>query len=241
MRSLEALVESAGHRPILFPTLKIEPIKSKPLKDHYDAVIFISANAVEHGLEVLSLLDHRYNKIFAVGGATAKKLNDYGYRVDAFPSKKASSESLLAMDEVKELSNNNILIFRGKGGRETLKKGLIKKNNQVEYIEVYKRVECEDTQLHKESLFRLLNFQDSVVTITSIESLSAMLSLIKKIDIDLLYKVQKIPLIVLSERIREFAKSVDFLQIYVATEPNNNGIVEKIQQIKLAKYNALDK
>ena len=68
-----------------------------------------------------------------------------------------------------------------------------------------------------------------------------MVNLIRKIDGNFLNKLLKTPLIVLSGRIAVFAKSVDFLQIYVALEPNDGAIVEKIQQIKLEKYNTLDK
>lgn len=241
VQPLERLVLDGGHQPILFPTLEVKPLDGTPLHAHYDAIIFISANAVEYGVDILKTLNLKDTQIFAVGGATAKCINQQGFKVDGFPKHSASSEALLALEAVTQLQDQNILIFRGKGGRETLKEGLIKQNNQVEYIEVYERVECCVTQLHKKSLLKLLSRQNSTTTVTSIESLSAMMNLIKKIDIDLLYKVQKIPLIVLSERIRQFAISVDFLQIYVAIEPNDSAIVEKIQQIELAKHNTLDK
>jgi uroporphyrinogen-III synthase len=65
------------------------------------------------------------------------KLNECGFEVDAFPSEKASSEALLALSEVKMLTDKDILIFRGKGGRETLKQGL-ERRNTVEYIEAYR-------------------------------------------------------------------------------------------------------
>ncbi|RUM78383.1 MAG: hypothetical protein DSZ14_05805, partial [Candidatus Thioglobus sp.] len=64
---------------------------------------------------------------------------------------------------------------------------------------------------------------------------------IRKIDGNSLNKLLKTPLIVLSDRIAVFAKSVGFLQVYVALQPNDSAIVEKIQQIKLEKYNTLDK
>jgi hypothetical protein len=38
----------------------------------------------------------------------------------------------------------DILIFRGKGGRETLKQGL-ERRNTVEYVEAYQRVVCDAT------------------------------------------------------------------------------------------------
>jgi len=230
VKPLEALVNECGHQALLFPTLKIEALKGSPLKERYDAVIFISANAVEYGLEALSSLDHRHDKIFAVGAATAKKLNDYGFKVDAFPQTKASSESLLAMPEVSELSDKDILIFRGKGGRETLREGL-GKNNIVEYIEVYERTQCKVVAFHKTSLTQFLQSDQGVITITSVENLSTLIAMVEKIDIDALESIKQYPLAVLSERIKTYAQSVGFNKIEVAPQTNDEGLIQAIKSI----------
>ena len=223
-------MNECGHQALLFPTLKIEALKGSPLKERYDAVIFISANAVEYGLEALSSLDHRHDKIFAVGAATAKKLNDYGFKVDAFPQTKASSESLLAMPEVSELSDKDILIFRGKGGRETLREGL-GKNNIVEYIEVYERTQCKIVAFHKTSLTQFLQSDQGVITITSVENLSTLIAMVEKIDIDALESIKQYPLAVLSERIKTYAQSVGFNKIEVAPQTNDEGLIQAIKSI----------
>lgn len=231
VKSLEALVNESGHQAILFPTLKIEALKSAPLKERYDVVIFISANAVEYGLEALSSLNHNHDQIFAVGAATAKKLDHHGFKVDAFPQDKASSESLLAMGEVKKLSNKDILIFRGKGGRETLKEGL-GSNNVVEYIEVYRRVRCNVKTLHAESLTQFLSSKEGVITITSVENLSTMMSIIEQINADAMAHIKQYPLVVLSDRIKTYAQSVGFNRVEVAPQTNDNGLVEAIGLIE---------
>lgn len=230
VKPLETLVNDAGYQALLFPTLKIEALKSAPLKEHYDVVIFISANAVEYGLEVLSSLNHRHDKIFAVGSATAKKLNDYGFKVDAFPQTKASSESLLAMPEVSNLSDKDILIFRGKGGRETLREGL-GKNNVVEYIEVYERTQCKIVAFHQTSLTQFLQSDQGVITITSVENLSTLMAMVEQIDVDALESIKQYPLAVLSERIKTYAQSVGFNQIEIAPQTNDEGLVKAIESI----------
>ena len=230
VKPLEMLVNECGHQALLFPTLKIEALKGSPLKERYDAVIFISANAVEYGLEALSSLDHRHDKIFAVGAATAKKLNDYGFKVDAFPQTKASSESLLAMPEVSELSDKDILIFRGKGGRETLREGL-GKNNIVEYIEVYERTQCKIVAFHQTSLTQFLQSDQGVITITSVENLSTLMAMVEKIDVDALESIKQYPLAVLSERIKTYAQSVGFNKIEVAPQTNDEGLIQAIKSI----------
>ncbi|OJA03414.1 uroporphyrinogen III synthase, partial [Bathymodiolus thermophilus thioautotrophic gill symbiont] len=76
VQPLQTLLSEQGYQPVLFPTLEIELLNNKPLKTHYNVLIFISANAVEHGLETLKILDYQSTKIFAVGAATAKKLEE---------------------------------------------------------------------------------------------------------------------------------------------------------------------
>jgi uroporphyrinogen-III synthase len=227
VKPLEVLVNESGHQPILFPTLKIEALNSAPLKEQYDVVIFISANAVEYGLEVLSSLDHSYDQIFAVGAATAKKLDNHNFQVDAFPQEKASSESLLAMNKVQKLSNKDILIFRGRGGRETLKEGL-GNNNVVEYIEVYERTQCRIESSHRESLVQFLASNDGVITITSVESLSTMMAMIEQIDSDVIRRIKRYPLVVLSDRIKTYAESIGFDRVKVAPKTNDAGLVEAL-------------
>lgn len=228
VQPLQTLLSEQGYQPVLFPTLEIELLNNKPLKTHYNVLIFISTNAVEHGLETLKILDYQSTKIFAVGAATAKKLEEHGIQVDAFPAQKASSEALLAMSELQALHHQTVLIFRGKGGRETLKDSL-SKNNKVEYIEVYQRVRCNITPLHRDSLLNFLQSNQGIVTATSVENLSALVFMIKQIDTKALNLIKRYPLVVLSERIKVFAQSIGFNQIKVAIETRDEGLLKAIQ------------
>ncbi len=226
VKPLQNLVSQCGYQPILFPTLEIKPLNSTPLKSQYDALIFISVNAVEYGLEVFKNLEQQC-KIFAVGAATANKLSEYALKVDAFPSKKASSEALLAMPEITALADKDILIFRGKGGRETLREGLGNRNI-VEYVEIYERVECDVTTLHRHALLQFLQSNQGVIMATSVENLSALLSIVKQIDGNILNSIKCYPLVVLSERIKTFAKLEGFTQVEVATKTNDEGLLEAL-------------
>jgi uroporphyrinogen-III synthase len=181
-------------------------------------------------LETLKKLEYQHSKIFAVGAATANKLNEYGFEVDAFPSEKPSSEALLALPEIKALVSKDILIFRGKGGRETLKEGL-EQYNTVEYIEVYQRVVCDTTPLHHSSLSEFLQSNKGIITATSVENLSALLSIIEKINVNMLGAIKRYPLVVLSERIKTFAQSVGFTQVKVATKISDKGLLEALTNL----------
>ena len=232
---LQSLVIKAGHQPLLFPTIQIEALANMPLKNDYEAIIFTSVNAVEQGLALIKQLYHQTCPIFAVGASTAKKLHYYGFEVAAFPTKTASSEALLAMDAVRHLRNQNILIFTGKGGRQTLKQGLAK-HNTVEYIEVYQRVKCAITPNHQASLLQFLQDNQGIITITSVENLSNMLLLIKQINATELSSIKHYPLVVLSDRIKTYAQSIGFNQITKAPQTNDKGLLRAIQILdKLSK------
>ena len=55
--ALQSMVNDNGHQSILFPTLEIKALKATPLHQQYNAVIFISANAVEYGVTILEKLN----------------------------------------------------------------------------------------------------------------------------------------------------------------------------------------
>lgn len=224
-QKLTTLLSASGNTPLLFPTLTIEPLSAKTQSKQYDAVIFISKNAVHYGVDYLKNL--QYSQLFAVGEATAKKLMSKGLKVDDFPKEQASSEALLALKSINLLRHKNILIFRGKGGMQTLKQGL-SANNTVQYIEVYQRIQAPLSRQHRQSLTQFLHHPKGAIIITSIESLSAMIALIREIGPDFVAVIKRYPLLVLSDRIASFAQGVGFRQVKVAAETSNQGLLDII-------------
>ena len=216
-----------GHQPFLFPTLEVSKTVTTPKRDQYDVIIFISANAVEHGVATLRTI--RYSKILAVGAATAKKLSDYGVSVDDFPKENASSEALLALDSISQLQASNVLIFRGKGGRETLRIGLEKNNNHVEYAEVYDRVICSLTPTHQNSLGAFISNKKGAISITSNENLEGLVALSDQLG--QLQRLKTYPLIVLSERIKKYALLLGFSQVLVTQDISDQAIVAVLENI----------
>ncbi|WP_428087685.1 uroporphyrinogen-III synthase [Candidatus Thioglobus sp.] len=227
VKALESLIVDSGHQPLLFPTLEVKAIEASVQHKQYDAVIFISANAATHGLALLNTI--KPLKVFAVGAATAKKLNDYGVYVDDFPKENASSEALLALDSVSCLHAKNILIFRGKGGRETLRIGLQKNQNQVEYVEVYERITCALTPAHRNSLTEFMTDSQGIISITSNENIDGLLALVKQLGC--LEPLMKYPLVVLSQRIQKYALSLGFTQVIVTTDTSDEAIASVLESM----------
>ncbi len=232
VEKLQDMVVKSGNNPLFFPTLKLHPIDIQSEKNHYDVIIFISANAVEYGLKILKKIS--YQQVLAVGSATAKKLSENNVIINDFPKNKASSEALLELDSVTQLNDKTILIFRGKGGRETLKQGLIKQGNQVEYAEVYERVCCDISHLHCQSLDKFLLSREGVISITSVDNMKSLIKIVNQINhVD---KLKNYLLVVLSERIKIYVNSIDFDKVLVTPNTSNNGIISVLMNL-----NRLDK
>jgi uroporphyrinogen-III synthase len=146
--ALAASLARAGARPFVFPALAIEPLGDSAELDAalgrlptYDLAIFVSANAVEQGLAAV----RRHSpwpkgvRIAAIGNATAAALRNSGFAEVISPGERGDSEALLAQDELKAVEGRNILIFRGRGGRELLRDALEARGAHVTYAECYRR------------------------------------------------------------------------------------------------------
>jgi len=146
--ALAAMLAAAGARPFVFPPLAIEPLPdSDSLRatvaglDHGGLAIFVSANAVEHGLALVRR--HRpwppQVPVAAIGEATARALRNSGFDAVISPKGRHDSESLLALEELESVDGRKILIFRGQGGRELLREALESRGAHVTYVECYQR------------------------------------------------------------------------------------------------------
>jgi uroporphyrinogen-III synthase len=146
--SLAAQLARAGARPFVFPALAIEPVEPTPelegalsLLPSCDLAIFVSANAVGHGLAAARPRGPwpAQVRVVAIGDATAAALRNSGFAAVISPRERHDSEGLLALDELKAVEGRNILIFRGQGGRELLRGALESRGAHVTYAECYRR------------------------------------------------------------------------------------------------------
>ena len=158
---LLALLESAGASTFCQPLIDIVPLETahyqneinpdeikqnaikliKALPDT-DIVIFISQNAIAHGLELISQNGQLPSsvKLATVGAGSAKLLEELTQRsVDITPAKQFNSEGLLEHPDLQHIQGKRITIFRGIGGRSLLADTLRQRGAKVEYAEVYQR------------------------------------------------------------------------------------------------------
>ncbi len=223
-KNLESLLLANEIDYAFFPTFEIKKVKPIVSKQTYEVIIFISVNAVEYAEEYFDKLFNTSIKIFAVGPVTANRLLRKNIKVDCYPNKKASSKELLKMRECQSLSNKKILIVRGKGGSETLKNNL-SISNQVDYFEVYERVQCELTIQHNESFEKFKKIPDGVLMATSEESLTYFMRLAQSISSDLIQILPAKKIIVFSERLKVIAKDFGFKNIEITENPSDEDLV----------------
>jgi len=137
---LIAAIEAEGGEAIAFPVLEIAPRRPELVEadadrlEQPDIVIFVSANAVRHGLQFAGDA-----AICAIGPATAAAIEESGFAVSVRPKDGFDSEHLLAEPALQDVSGQNVRIIRGDDGRELLADTLRQRGANVEYLSVYER------------------------------------------------------------------------------------------------------
>lgn len=102
-----------------------------------DLIIFTSANAVRFGEPALA--QRRDLQLAAIGPATARALNQAGYRISLVPAQGFDSESLLALPRLQNLAGMRVLLVKGEGGRDLLERALRARGAEVRSLAVYQR------------------------------------------------------------------------------------------------------
>jgi uroporphyrinogen-III synthase len=177
---LLAAIEAAGGRGIAFPVIEIAPRSPQSIQaelvglDDPDIVIFVSRNAVEHGLAWSG-----DGAIAAVGPATAAAIEAAARVVDVRPASGFDSESLLGEPALTDVRGKTIRIVRGNGGRELLATTLRERGAKVDYLEVYARRMPDYTEARIAAVSGQLAAGDiDAVVVMSVESLANLLALL---------------------------------------------------------------
>ena len=216
---------------------KIRAIKNKILDfDLYQKVIFVSQNAVEHGM---NWLEDYWPQLpmgidyFAVGATTAKKLASYGVAVQDLAvsaSGGMTSEDLLSAEHLQAIDGEKILIFRGCGGRGHLAEELRKRGAWVDYCELYERVlpPIASEQLQQLFVSTETPGKEVIVSLHSGESLQNLLEVVAQLPAAQQPAARAwlhtTLLLVPSQRIVDATKSAGFKRIICAENATDNAM-----------------
>lgn len=219
-------------KPLTLTEKEIQGLSCSPVIDWF---IFISANAVNFALMGNNGKIRDYfntAKIAAIGQATANALQQAGLVVNVLPEQGFNSEALLAAPEFQNLPGQRCIIVRGVGGRELLAETLHSRGAQVDYLEVYERI---DPLIDTVKLMELLQWQalDAIV-ITSAEALQNVFA-----QLPLPFWQEKlftIPLVVISERLGLIASSLGFKRIIVSNGVSDGAVFKTIKSLVSGEY-----
>lgn len=164
-------------------------------------------------------------KIAAIGQGTAKILQEKYFLTAVYPIDEYSSEGLLGLPEFQQVKGKHVFIVRGEGGRELLADTLKAKGAIVSSVIVYKRTisPIEVTPF----LHLLQEHKIDIIVCTSGEGLRNLLQLGGKANQALLLSL---PLLVVSERLKELANSLGFNRIIVSKNAQNETILEVLSK-----------
>ncbi len=170
---LVAAIERHGGQAFCLPVIEIVARDPQVVRDDADAqptpdiVIFISRNAVEHGIR------HTEGALIAViGPATAEAVRAAGRVVDIQPTSGYDSEHLLAEASLQDVAGKHVRIIRGSQGRDLLAEELRARGATVDYLSVYeRRLPDVDPETLAELERRWRQGAINVITVMSVQSL----------------------------------------------------------------------
>lgn len=199
-----ALLEKQGANAHYIPTLEIRPRSTHLSLFEFrpDIAVFISVNAVKYYPFLSFPASTRY---FAVGVATAMALMEHG--VIAQQPQQNNSEGLLDLFDLQEVSEKNIAIFCGVGGRMLLQEVLEKRGAQCQRYEVYERQCALNEASRLQCLLR--EVQLDYVICTSDENLLCL----EQLAGPQITRLHQVPLFVISQRIAVRAIDCGFTRV----------------------------
>ncbi len=224
-------IEAVGGRAVRLPVIEIaaaEPDEAVLGRlPACDLALFVSANAVVHGLPRVLARHGRWPEglpIAAIGGQTARTLADAGLPVAFHPVGRSDSEALLAMPGMQLEAGRRVVVFRGVGGRELIAWSLRARAVEVEYLEVYRRrpVPGQAGRLAELAGRRAVD----CITVTSNAVLEALTDL--AVEADCRQWLVELPIFVMGSRGRDRAEQLGYRHICPSDGSGVPGIVSAL-------------
>lgn len=232
--ALAQRLAACGASPVVLPVIEIHPNSLSAAEltcitelDRYAGVICISAAAAELGVRLCADRWAQWplhQTWYAVGPASGRPLQNWGLNLQIADAG-SSSETLLALPALQHVDGQRFLIMRGNGGRETLADTLRARGAQVDYLELYRRQPAAG-DMDALSQF-LASPGQRVLTVTSGETLDHLLVQASVQGAAL----RRMPLIVVSGRLAEYARQQGFDQIHIAAGASDEALIRCLQSL----------
>lgn len=225
------LLKNQGFNAIFFPTIAFIPphdisawTNLMPTLPTQDWLVFVSPYAVTvskaHLIPLLKTKTVK-PKMIAMGMGTKMSLEETGLSVTLYPEK-GGTDALLALPLLQHIAGQKIAIVRGEGGRTLLAETLIQRGAIVTHAIAYQRTLMKNN--HR------LNHTPSIDSIdcTVATSYEGIAYLKNRLQEEEWTNLQRLPLVVISERIKKLARDLGFKTIWVSSNPSNDAILTTI-------------
>lgn len=193
------------------------------LADNGGVAIFVSTVAAELACAALARTESSqwpsHLQCVAVGPSTAQILLNCGAR-PVVPSS-ATTEGLLSMPTLTEVTDKHCYIMKGNGGRVDLAQGLIKRGAVVTELELYKRCQIE-------SPLENTHWQQDQIRCIIVTSGEQIELAFNKLDNQWL---KQTPWIVVSERTAEIAAKLGVQQILISTGATDTELIATAKKL----------
>jgi uroporphyrinogen-III synthase len=126
---------------------------------------------------------------------------------------------------MQSMQGQRVLIVRGEGGREELANTLRRRGADVHYLNVYKRIISSTDNANVVALLEQKKLD--IITVTSGEILQNLLIMLGAAHHRQLFSL---PLVVVSDRIKQMAVDMGFKRITVTSSPSDEAILETVNQ-----------
>ncbi len=216
-----ALLRSEGADPLCLPALEIQSLAADwPSPGEFDWLLFVSVNAVEQGFVQCPDLVEAAGRFAAIGRATGAALDRHGVSRATLPNGGFDSESLLALEDLREIAGRRVLIVKGEGGRGRLTETLRRRGAEVVELAVYRRSlpDYQPSELRK----AFAREPDALIA-TSGEVLDNMCRLLDEPS-----RCRDAPLVTVSQRVAERAARLGFRRVFVSREPSDQALLEAL-------------
>lgn len=229
--SLIATLVSSGAAPLELPVMRMVPpdAASQNLADQvfenlarFSIAVFTSPYLAER---VLDELQKRHLKMptdwrcLAVGQGTANVLRAAGYEVMA-PERDMTSEGVLELSRLPSMADQQVVIFRGEGGRRVMDQKFAARGAIITSCPLYRR---ELDPSHRQILHDAIRHRSfDVVVVHSGELLDNLTALLPD---DLLKQLFEHRLLVPHPRVANTARSCGAQQIEIAENASTDAII----------------
>jgi uroporphyrinogen-III synthase len=224
-------IERLGGNAINFPVLEILPRDAPEIREEIAAIptpditVFVSRNAVEHGI------DFAAGQNAAVGPSTAAAIRNAGQKVDICPSSGFDSEHLLLEPGLQNVAGKVVRIVRGDDGRGLLARTLRERGATVHYLATYTRAlpDYDDAVLQGLAA-RWAAGDVAAVVVMSVHSLENLLTLLPESCVE---RLATTPLVTAAARVlKEAQQRIPQCTVLLAAGPTNDDIVAALQELQ---------